>query len=261
VAMNVNDLITLGAEPLFFLDYLAVNKLKLAEAVELVEGIADGCNQADCALLGGETAEMPDLYEKNHFDLAGFAVGVVERRRVIDGSTVEPGDAIIGLSSSGVHSNGFSLVRKLLTLPPQIPLNAYVDELDGTLADALLKPTRIYVQPVVRLLRRYRVKRIIRAMAHITGGGLEGNLPRVLPPDCSAVIKRNSWPIPRVFEFLQKRGVDAREMYRVFNMGIGFVLVVRRGFEASVMRQLRRMGESPHLIGRTRRGKPELIWK
>ena len=259
VAMNVNDVLTTGAEPLFFLDYIACHTLVPAQVAGIVEGIARGCLQAECSLLGGETAEMPDLYAKSHFDLAGFCVGVVERRRIIDGRNVEPGDAVIGLASNGIHANGYALVRKLvgrLSDRRRLPV-----DLGEPLADALLRPTRIYVQPIRELLKRYRRKRIVRAMAHITGGGLPGNVPRVVPDDCDVVIRRKSWPIPRVFRLLQKLGVGREEMYRVFNMGIGYVLIVRPAFANSVIRQLEKLGETVYRIGVVRRGSGRLRWR
>ena len=259
VAMNVNDLLTTGAEPLFFLDYIACHKLVPAQIAEIIEGIARGCLEADCSLLGGETAEMPDLYAKSHFDLAGFCVGVVERHRIIDGGRVEPGDAVIGLASSGIHSNGYALVRKLIArIPRRGPLPIEIGE---PLEDALLRPTRIYVRSIRELLKRYRRKRIVRGMAHITGGGLPGNVPRVVPKDCDVVLRRKSWPIPAVFQLLEILGVGRDEMYRVFNMGIGYVLIVRPSFARSVMGQLERLGETAYRIGTIRRGSGKLIWR
>lgn len=258
VAMSVNDVLTTGAEPLFFLDYIACNKLVPARVAEIVEGVSRGCREANCALLGGETAEMPDLYTARHFDLAGFCVGVVERRRLIDGRHVEPGDAIIGLASNGIHSNGYALVRKLVTRlgkRPELPV-----QLGEPLEDALLRPTRIYARSIRTLLARYRRKRVVRAMAHITGGGLEGNLPRVIPNHCDVVLRRKHWPVPPVFRLVERLGVSRSEMYRVFNMGIGFVLVVRPAFAQSVVRHLRRLGEDAYRIGTIRRGSGKLRW-
>lgn len=259
VAMNVNDVLTCGAEPLFFLDYVACHQLVPKRIAEIVESIARGCEQAGCALLGGETAEMPDLYEPEHFDLAGFCVGIVERRRIIDGRRILPGDVVLGLASSGIHSNGFALVRKLLARLPksdQPPV-----DLGEPLLDAVLRPTRIYVKSILSVLGRYRRKRVIRAMAHITGSGLPGNVPRVIPADCNVVLTKGSWPIPPVFKLLQKLGVDETEMYDVFNMGIGFVLVVAPAFADSVKTQLEKCGEKVYRIGSIREGKGELIWK
>ncbi len=259
VAMNVNDVLTTGAEPLFFLDYIACHKLRPADAARLVEGMARGCRMAECSLLGGETAEMPDLYARDHFDLAGFCVGVVERRRIIDGRGVEPGDVVIGLASDGIHANGYALVRRVLRrLPKRTRLPVDPGE---PLADALLRPTRIYARPITTLLKRYRRKRIVRAMAHVTGGGLAGNVPRVVPPGCDVVLRRKSWPVPKLFQLIERLGVDREEMYRVFNMGIGYVLVVRATFADSIMSQLERLGETARRIGAIRRGSGKLVWK
>lgn len=259
VAMSVNDVLCTGAEPLFFLDYVACHTLDPTQIAEIVDGIAVGCERAGCALLGGETAEMPALYQPDHFDLAGFCVGVAEERRLIDPSGVEPGDVVLGLASDGIHSNGFSLVHEALKRLPQngkLPV-----ELGEPLVDAVLRPTRIYVKPVLDLLRHYRRKRVVRAMAHITGGGIEGNLTRVLPDNCDATLSRQSWPVPPIFQLLQAAGIKRDEMYRVFNMGIGFVLIVRPAFARSVMRQLAHSGERVHRIGLVRGGRGRLIWR
>ena len=254
VAMSVNDLIVQGAEPMFFLDYLAVNKVDDKVILSLMAGICEGCRQSDAALLGGETAEMSDFYAPGDFDLAGFAVGVVERKKLITGQNVEPGDAIIGLASSGLHSNGYSLVRKIIAKGKK-DLSRQIPTLGRTLGDELLEPTRIYVKSVHNILAHYRVKRVVRAMAHITGGGLPGNLPRILPKNCQAIIKKDSWPKLPVFDLLAKWGpVEEQEMYRVFNMGIGFVLIVRPSFAEAILRRLKRLKQPAYLIGRIRRG-------
>ncbi len=254
VAMSVNDLIVQGAEPLFFLDCLSVSEVDSRTILSLMEGICLGCRQAGAALLGGETAEMPDLYRRGEFDVAGFAVGVAERKKLVTGEDVEPGDAIIGLASSGLHSNGYSLIRKIIAKGKK-DLSRHIPSLGRTLGEELLEPTRIYVKEVRTVLGYYRVKRVVRAMAHITGGGLPGNLPRVLPKSCQATIKKDSWPTPPIFDLLAKWGpVSEEEMYRVFNMGIGFVLVVRPTFAQSVLRQLKRLKQPAYLIGRIRRG-------
>ncbi|MHB9111068.1 MAG: phosphoribosylformylglycinamidine cyclo-ligase [Thermoleophilia bacterium] len=224
VAMSVNDLLVTGARPLFFLDYLAVGRLEPEKAASLVEGVAEGCRQSGCALLGGETAEMPDLYHEGHFDLAGFAVGVVEKGAIVDGSRVEAGDAIIGLPSSGVHSNGFSLVRKILEVNN---IHYEMDEAEGfgggSVGATLLTPTRIYARDASALM----LAADVRAMAHITGGGLPENLPRVIPAGLSARIERSRWTVPTLFDTLQRLGnVEDGEMFRTFNMGIGFVAIV-----------------------------------
>jgi len=254
VAMSVNDMLTCGAEPLLFLDYVAVSQLEPERVAEIVAGVVAGCEQADCVLLGGETAEMPDLYRPNDFDLAGFAVGVVELKRLGAMQTAEPGDVIVGLASNGLHSNGYSLVRRLVLDEAGVGLDDHVPELGRTLGEELLAPTRIYVRPIVKLLGAYKVKRTIRGMAHITGGGLPGNVARCLPKGCHAAIRPDSWPVPPIFTYLQSLGVDEEEMYRVFNMGIGYTLIVRPAFVASVMRRLTRSGERPYEIGTVRRG-------
>lgn len=259
VAMNVNDVLTCGAEPLFFLDYIACHRLEPADIAEIVEGIADGCVEAGCALLGGETAEMPELYAPRHFDLAGFCVGIVERRRLTDGGGVEPGDVVLGLASSGLHSNGFALARRALA--PYLKGQSPPIDLGEPVLDAVMRPTRIYVRPILALLRRYRRKRVIRAMAHVTGGGLPGNVPRVIPPHCDVCIRRRSWPAPPIFRLIRRAGVATEEMFRVFNMGIGFVLVVRPAFARSVAAFLRRQGETVHRIGVIRRGSGRLVWR
>jgi phosphoribosylformylglycinamidine cyclo-ligase len=261
VAMNVNDMLVLGAEPLFFLDYLAVHKLEPDVIAEMVKGVAAGCRLADCALLGGETAEMPDTYAQGDFDMAGFAVGVVERKRIINGRNVRKGDVILGLGSSGLHSNGYTLARKICFNKAGLKMTDTLDELDGAaLGDALLEPTRIYVRSVVKLLSQYKVKQIVHGMAHITGGGLVGNIPRVLPKDCDAAIKKSSWPRHKIFEFLQDKGpVEEAEMYRVFNMGIGFVLIVAEDFADSIRKKLSRYGEKVYNIGRITTGAGKVV--
>ena len=227
VAMCVNDLLVYGAKPLFFLDYFACGKLELGVADQVVEGIANGCRQAGCALIGGETAELPGFYRKGEYDLAGFAVGVVDERRMITGARVEAGDVVLGLASSGLHSNGYSLVRKVVSRT-RMRLAKYYIQLGCTLGEELLRPTRIYVRDVLDFLSRYRRWRPVAAMAHITGGGLVENIPRVLPPNCRAVIKKDSWEVPPIFRLLQERGKIAdAEMWRVFNMGVGFVLILK----------------------------------
>jgi phosphoribosylformylglycinamidine cyclo-ligase len=263
VAMNVNDMLVQGAEPLFFLDYLAVNKLKPKVIAEMIKGVAAGCRLADCALIGGETAEMPDTYRKGDFDMAGFAVGIAERKKIITGKTIRKGDVILGLASSGLHSNGYSLVRNICFKKAALKMTDTLDELDGAaLGDVLLEPTRIYVRPIVKLLSKYKVKRIVHGMAHITGGGLVGNIPRVLPKDCNAVIKKSSWPMPKIFAFLQKIGpVEENEMFKVFNMGIGFVLIVAEDFANSIAKKLSRLGEKAYRIGRITTGTGKVALK
>ncbi|MHC4699318.1 MAG: phosphoribosylformylglycinamidine cyclo-ligase [Planctomycetota bacterium] len=263
VAMSVNDMLVQGAEPLFFLDYVAVHKLEPEFVAELVKGVAAGCRQADCALIGGETAEMPDTYAPNDFDMAGFAVGVIERKKIITGRTIRKGDVILGLGSNGLHSNGYTLVRNICFKRERLKTTDTPDALGGAmLGDVLIEPTRIYVRPLIRLLSKYKVKRVVHGMAHITGGGLVGNIPRVLPKDCNAVIKKSSWPRHEIFTFLQELGpVEEEEMFRVFNMGIGFVLVVAEDFADSITRKLTKFGEKVYKIGRITSGTGKVVLK
>jgi phosphoribosylformylglycinamidine cyclo-ligase len=243
VAMCVNDVLVQGAEPLFFLDYYATGRLDVDTAAAVIEGIAAGCTQAGAALIGGETAEMPGMYHDGDYDLAGFCVGIVEKDRIIDGSTVKPGDVLLGLASSGPHSNGYSLVRKILEVS-RADIHMPFD--GSTLGEALLTPTRIYVKPVLKTLERYAIK----AIAHITGGGLPENLPRVLPPRTQAVLHWNSWRRPPVFDWLQQQGnVQAGEMQRTFNCGIGLVLCVAQEDADGVARLLTELGETVFRIG------------
>ncbi len=263
VAMSVNDMLVQGAEPLFFLDYLAVNKLEPKVIAQMVKGIAAGCRLSDCALIGGETAEMPDVYRKDDFDMAGFAVGVVERKKIITGQTVEKGDVVLGLASSGLHSNGYSLVRNICFKKAGLKMTDMPKELGGAvLGDVLLEPTRIYVRSIVKLLGQYKVKKVVHGMAHITGGGLVGNIPRVLPKNCDAMIRKSSWPVPKIFTLLQKRGpVEKDEMFRVFNMGVGFVLIVAEDFANSIAQKLTRYGEKVYRIGRITTGTGKVVLK
>lgn len=247
VAMCVNDIVVQGAEPLFFLDYLAIGALDPAKAEQIVAGVAEGCVQAGCALIGGETAEMPSMYQDGEYDIAGFTVGVVERSRMIDGSGIQAGDAVIGLASSGVHSNGFSLVRKLLLDSGKYGVGDRPPELGGvTLGDALLAPTRIYVKPVLQLLQAVNV----RGMAHITGGGFIENIPRVLPSNKNAHIRLGSWPMPPIFNLLRAEGgLTHDDCYRTFNMGIGYIIVVPADAKEKAMQALSAAGETPYEIG------------
>jgi phosphoribosylformylglycinamidine cyclo-ligase len=223
VAMCVNDILVQGAEPLFFLDYFATGRLKPSEHANIVKGIAKGCKLSGCALIGGETAEMPSFYGEDEYDLAGFAVGVVEKREIIDGSTIKPGDKLIGLASSGLHSNGYSLVRKVLLESSGYTVNDVLPDLGKPLGEVLLTPTRIYARTILALLREYD----IRGMAHITGGGITENTPRMLPKSAQALIYKGTWNIQPIFRLIQKKaGIDDGEMYRDFNMGIGMILAV-----------------------------------
>jgi len=263
VAMSVNDMLVQGAEPLFFLDYLAVNSLEPEAVAEMVKGVAAGCQQADCALIGGETAEMPDTYRRGDFDMAGFAVGIVERKKIITGRNIRIGDVILGLSSSGLHSNGFTLARNICFKKAGLKMTDKPAGLGGlTVGDVLLEPTRIYVRSIVKLLSQYKVKRVVHGMAHITGGGLAGNIRRVLPKNRNAVIKKPSWPKSKIFDFLQKKGpVEEQEMYRVFNMGIGFVMIVAEDFAKSISGRLKRYGEKVYIIGTITSGTGKVILK
>jgi len=263
VAMSVNDLACVGADPLFFLDYIATGKVSQPVLLDVIKGITDGCRQAQCALLGGETAEMPGFYQPGEYDLAGFAIGIVDRIRWIKGSTAKPGDKIIGLASSGVHSNGYSLVRKVFFDHAKWKVGRYVDDFGCTLGEELLKPTVIYSTLIKKLLRRYKVKKMVRAIAHITGGGFLGNIPRVLPPNIGGVIVRGTWPVPPVFSVIQQLGnIDDRaEMFRVFNMGIGMVLVVSPASVGPIMRSLRRAKQPCYLIGEIVAGEHKIVMK
>jgi phosphoribosylformylglycinamidine cyclo-ligase len=246
VAMSVNDILVQGAEPLFFLDYFACGRLDVAVASDVIAGIARGCEQAGCALIGGETAEMPGMYAIGEYDLAGFAVGVVEKSAIIDGRSIAPGDAVLGIASSGPHSNGFSLVRRVVDLA-HADLRARFDDTDRrTLGEALLAPTRIYVKPLLALARSVRVK----GMAHITGGGLTGNVPRILPANVAARLDRARWPRPPVFDWLQRNGrVTDDEMHRVFNCGIGMIVVVAAADAERACAELVHHGETVYRIG------------
>jgi phosphoribosylformylglycinamidine cyclo-ligase len=246
VAMCVNDILVHGATPLFFLDYLAMGKLASETATQIIKGISGGCLQARCSLIGGETAEMPGLYQPGDYDLAGFVVGVVERDQVLDGSTIGVGHRLLGLASSGLHANGFSLVRKLLLERRGYSLQDVIPELGGPLGEELLKPTRIYVETVLNLLRDFPLSGI----SHITGGGLTDNLPRILPRSCQAVIQRGSWPVPPIFPFLQGQGhISEAEMFRTFNNGIGLVLAVDEELVEEVLLRLQGLHEDAYLIG------------
>ena len=243
--MCVNDVLAQGAKPLFFLDYVAVGKNHPEKIEQIVKGVADGCVLADCALIGGETAEMPDMYDVDEYDIAGFTVGAVEKSRMIDGTKTESGDVVIGLQSSGVHSNGFSLVRKLIFKDHDLDLKEKYT-LSRPLGDALLEPTRIYVRPVSKVLEEVDV----HGVAHITGGGFYENMPRCLKPGLGIKINKGSWEIPEIFPFLQKLGnVDEKDMYNVFNMGIGMILVVAEKDVERTMEILAANGEKPSVIG------------
>ncbi|MFZ1852629.1 MAG: phosphoribosylformylglycinamidine cyclo-ligase [Nitrosomonas sp.] len=244
VAMSVNDILVQGAEPLFFLDYFACGQLDVATATQVIGGIARGCELAGCALIGGETAEMPGMYPAGEYDLAGFAVGVVEKQQIISGATIHTGDIVLGLASSGAHSNGYSLIRKIIS-NHQIDLQQALDK--RTLAEVIMAPTRIYVKSVLELLKYIPVK----GLAHITGGGLVENVPRILPEKMAVVLKKDSWPMPALFEWLQKTGnVADHEMARVFNCGIGMVIILAPEFVEKAIQILQDLGETVWQIGR-----------
>jgi phosphoribosylformylglycinamidine cyclo-ligase len=253
VAMCVNDVAVVGAEPLFFLDYFGTGKLSAEQGADVVKGIAEGCRQAGCALIGGETAELPGFYAPGEYDLAGFAVGCVERSRIVDGKTVAPGDVVVGVASTGLHSNGYSLARKALM--DRHPLDRRFEALGGrTLGDALLEPTRIYAKDVLALLEAVPVK----AFSHITGGGLPGNVPRSLPDGTRAVLEEQRWPRPAIFDLVESEGeVPRDEMYRTFNMGLGLVAVVAPGDEGAALAALRARGLDAWSVGQIEAGAGE----
>lgn len=253
VAMCVNDILVQGAEPLFFLDYLAVGKLVPERVADIVRGVAEGCRQAGCALIGGETAEMPGFYSPEEYDIAGFAVGVVDRSKIIDGSAITAGDAVIGLASSGLHSNGYSLARKALLEVAGYKMADYLEELGRTVGEEMLSPTSIYVKPVLHLMDKFTIK----GLAHITGGGLTENIPRVLPEGVKVVLDRSTWPVLPIFKLIQKIGqVADEEMLRTFNMGIGLVLVIPSEQAREVIRELAALEQAAYFIGGVQKGKP-----
>ncbi|MFZ2088220.1 MAG: phosphoribosylformylglycinamidine cyclo-ligase [Desulfobaccales bacterium] len=246
VAMCVNDIITCGATPLFFLDYLAMGQLNPETAIEIIEGITNGCRQARCSLIGGETAEMPGMYQPGDYDLAGFVVGVVEREHLVDGSDIAVGHCLIGVASNGLHANGFSLVRKVLLEQERYAITDEFPVLEDNLGEELLKPTRIYVDTVLNLLRDFSLSGI----CHITGGGLNDNLPRILPRSCQAVVKLNSWSAPPIFQILQEKGnIPQAEMLRTFNNGIGLVLAIPAEQKNDVLLRLQGLHEEAYVIG------------
>lgn len=262
VAMSVNDALCCGAEPLFFLDYVALPKDDPPMLEALVRGVSAGCLESDCALLGGETAILPDLYALGDFDLAGFCVGVVERKSIVDGQAIASGDVLIGLASTGLHSNGFSLARKIVFEMAGLRVDDAVEALGCTVGEELLRPTRIYVQPLRQLFAHYRRRTVVHGIAHITGGGLRENLARILPEGTQAVIDRRGWPVPPVFRWLQQLGdVEDDEMDRVFNMGVGMVLVVAPFYADSVRAQLTESGIDNWTIGFVREGPRGAVWR
>lgn len=257
VAMCVNDIVVQGAEPLFFLDYLACDKVVPEKIEAIVSGIAEGCHQAGCALIGGETAEMPGMYSEGEYDIAGFTVGVADKAKLVTGADIAAGDTVIGLASSGVHSNGFSLVRKLLLEQEGYSLNDVLPELGAPLADVLLAPTKIYVKPLLALLEQLPVK----GMAHITGGGFIENIPRVLPEGVDVEINYGSWPILPIFGLMQDKGnVSNRDMFTTFNMGIGLVLVVSAADGERALELLKASGEEAYIIGKVTEGERKVTF-
>jgi phosphoribosylformylglycinamidine cyclo-ligase len=246
VAMCVNDVVVGGAEPLFLLDYLATGKLALGVSTQIVKGVAQGCIQAGCALIGGETAEMPSFYPPGEYDLAGFTVGIVEKSRVVDGSAIRAGDQLVGIASSGLHSNGYSLARKVFFERMRLKPRSKVKGLTKSIGEELLVPTKIYVRPLLDLLKKFH----IHGMAHITGGGITDNLPRVIPPGCKAVIWRGTWPVHPIFKVLQEAGnVAEEEMLRTFNNGVGMILAVPARETEGIISHLKRWKEKAYLIG------------
>lgn len=262
VAMSVNDALCCGAEALFFLDYVAMPKDDPPLLEQIVEGITEGCLQSDCALLGGETAIMPDLYAEGDYDLAGFCVGVVDRKNIIDGRAIAPDDVVLGVASSGFHSNGFSLVRRVVFDIAGLKVDDTIDELGGcTVGEALLTPTRIYVKPMRRVFQHYKVKSVVHGIAHITGGGLHENLQRILPPTVDVAIERGSWTVPPLFTWLQRLGeIDQDEMDQVFNMGLGLAVVVSPYYAESVRQQLEDEGLETWTIGQVTTGTGKVAW-
>jgi phosphoribosylformylglycinamidine cyclo-ligase len=261
VAMSVNDCLCAGAEPLLFLDYVAMSRDDPSLTEKVVQGISDGCIEAECALLGGETAILPDFYHAGEYDLAGFCLGVVERKQILDGKEIRPGDKVIGLASSGLHSNGYSLARKIAFDGAGLQPDSFVTELGCTVADEFLRPTKIYVRALKTIYRHYRVKRIVHGIAHITGGGLIDNPPRILPEGCAIQLKRN-WEVPKVFTWLQSVGkIPDAEMFRVFNMGIGLTLIVAEYYAESITRYLRTECNLPAwVIGEVVEGNQTVEW-
>lgn len=251
VAYSVNDIICHGAEPLFFLDYLAVGKVEPEKIEKLVKGVSEGCKMAGCSLIGGETAEMPGFYPDGEYDMAGFAVGVVEKSKLINGRTANPGDAVVGIGSTGLQSNGYSLVRKVIFDLCKHQVTDYVEELGRSIGEELLEPTRVYARQIMALINEFDVKGI----ANITGGGLPENVARALNPGCRAVIQKGTWPILPIFSYLQRRGnIAEAEMYKTFNMGIGMCVIVPESQVSSVIKHLEELGEQGYLIGHLEQG-------
>jgi phosphoribosylformylglycinamidine cyclo-ligase len=258
VAMCVNDVIVQGAEPLFFLDYIACGKIIPDKIEAIVKGIADGCVQAGCALIGGETAEMPGMYQDGEYDIAGFTVGMVDQKQLIDGTKMEEGHVLIGIASSGIHSNGFSLVRKVLLEDAKLSLDDFVEELGSTLGEVLLQPTKIYVKSILSILKKFTVYGLV----HITGGGFYDNIPRILPENFQVEIQDGSWKIPKIFSIIQQAGeISDFDMFRTFNMGIGMILVVDSIDSQAIIQHLQTLGEDAYLIGKVQKGTENVVFK
>ncbi|NLJ98602.1 MAG: phosphoribosylformylglycinamidine cyclo-ligase [Tissierellia bacterium] len=256
VAMCVNDILCQGAKPLFFLDYVATGKLVPEKMAKVVEGIANGCIKGSCALIGGETAEMPGFYNEDEYDLAGFCVGVVDKDRIIDGTKVEEGDTLIGLTSSGIHSNGYSLVRKIVFEKEKMAVDKFIPELDCTIGEELLKPTRIYTKTVLPLIEEFNIKGIV----HITGGGFYENIPRIVPDGLMATIDTKRIDTPKIFDLLQEWGnISTKEMYSTFNMGIGMVLIVGKDEKEEIISQLKEQGEKLVILGEIKKGEEKVV--
>ncbi len=256
VAMCVNDVAVTGAEPLFFLDYFASGRLDISKSKEVIKGIAEGCRRAGCALIGGETAEMPGFYKDGEYDLAGFAVGIVEKDEIIDGREIKPGDLIIGFASSGLHSNGYSLARRALFDIAGLKIGDKVKGLKASIGEEILAPTRIYAKNILSLQSNFKIKGI----AHITGGGFIDNIPRILPQGCQATIREGSWNVPYIFDLIRERGgIDPDEMYRDFNMGIGLVLIIAKEDGPSFVTQAGKLGEKAQVIGKITKGDSEVV--
>lgn len=258
VAMVVNDIIVCGAEPLVFLDYYATGALSLKQSKQIIDGIIEGCRLANCRLAGGETAELPGIYAKGIYDLAGFGIGVCEKDKIIDGKKIKPGDAVIGIASSGIHSNGYSLARKVLLQKYKYPINKKHPALGMSIGEAMLEPTKIYVKTILSLIRKFDIK----GAAHITGSGIPGNLPRTFPKGVSAEIYKGSWKIHPIFNLIQEVGpVAEEEMFSAFNMGIGMIIIASQNETEKILNELFKLGETPYLIGKIIKGKGKVIIK
>ena len=256
VAMCVNDLICQGAKPLFFLDYIATGKLVSEKIDDIVSGIVKGCKMAKCSLIGGETAEMPGMYKENDYDLAGFSVGICDKEKIITGENAEVNDVVIGISSSGIHSNGFSFIRKIFFEHLNYDVNTYVDEIGMTLGECLLTPTKIYVDLVMDLIKKFEIKSI----SHITGGGLIENIPRVIPNNLGVKINKNSWVKPNIFKLIENLDIDEFELYKSFNMGIGLCIVVSSDISNEVLESIKSFGEEAYIIGEVIEGSGVSLW-